>query len=58
MNPTHDRVLSYRLFSEMNFTSHRSHDNDPWLKNSIYLESLADFYLSVKELWTRKTLAR
>jgi DNA invertase Pin-like site-specific DNA recombinase len=55
MSPTHDHVLSYNLFAEMNFKSHRSHENDPWLKNSIGLQKLSDFYLTVKTLWSQKT---
>jgi DNA invertase Pin-like site-specific DNA recombinase len=55
MNTTHDHVLSYNLFAEMNFKSHRSCVNDPWLKNSLRLRKLADFYVSVKKLWSQKT---
>lgn len=55
MNPTQGHILSYNLFPEMNFNFHRSHENDPWLKNSIRLQKLSDFYLTVKTLWSQKT---
>ena len=55
MNPTHDRVLSYYLFPYMRFNSHRSHENDPWLKSATRLRRLSDFYGSVKKLVSERS---
>lgn len=55
MSPAHDRVLSYYLFPEMNFKSHKSHDNDPWLGTAVCLKNLSDLYLSATRLWSEKS---
>jgi DNA invertase Pin-like site-specific DNA recombinase len=58
MNPTHDKALSYHLFPRMNFKSHRSYDHDLWLKTSVRLRSLADFYESALQLWGERIVLK
>lgn len=54
MNASHEHVVSYHLFPQIDFKSHRSYEHDPWLETSVHIEKLEDFYLSAKNLWNEK----
>jgi DNA invertase Pin-like site-specific DNA recombinase len=55
MTGRHDRILESYLFPRMDmFRSHRSFENDPWLKTGVKLNVLSDFY----KIATRMSEAR
>jgi DNA invertase Pin-like site-specific DNA recombinase len=49
-SPERDRVLRFYVFPSMNLRSrrtHKSHENDPWLRTGVRLKSLSEFYSAV-----------
>lgn len=54
MNPTHDRILSYYVFPRLNFKTHRSSAQDPWLKSGIKLSSLSQLHAVSARLWSER----
>jgi DNA invertase Pin-like site-specific DNA recombinase len=56
LNTHHDGVLDYYVFSDMNtWKSHRLRTNDPVLRSIPRLNSLSEFYTTVKQAWTERS---
>jgi DNA invertase Pin-like site-specific DNA recombinase len=54
MTPERDRIISSYVFPRIEFKSHRSHRNDPWLTKGRRLASLKEFYGTVKDTQRRR----
>jgi len=59
MNRLHTGILSYHLFPQIDFSSHRSYKNDPWLSRGLQLDSLFRFCDLATKIWDlRQSLRR
>jgi DNA invertase Pin-like site-specific DNA recombinase len=47
VNPNRDRVRRFYVFPSVKLRTHRSHENDPWLRTGIRLKSLSELYAVV-----------
>lgn len=51
LNPHHDFITDYYVFPSMDFfRRHESFENDPWLLNGTKLNSLSEFYETIKRV--------